>query len=308
MSRAFRHRWYVLAIRQHGVIRAGLPLVHLQSRIFGNFLVSMPCVNYGGILTEDDALAEPLLEGAIALGQRLHVRHLELRHLANHYPQLPLQQEKVSMWLSLPSTAEELLASFKSKLRSQVMKGQKNGLGVRIGRFELLDDFYTVFAHNMRDLGTPVYPRALYQHILEAFPTTARIVIVTGDGYRPVAGGFLLGYRDRIEISSASSLRAYNHLQSNMWLYWNCLKYACEQGYRIFDFGRSTEGSSTYKFKAQWGPQRIRHYWHYYLETGRELPRLNPHNPKFRLATTMWRRLPLGVTRVLGPAVVRYFP
>ena len=309
MFRAFKRRWYVVAIRQHGMIRAGLPLVHLQSQLLGsNFLVSMPYVNYGGLLSDDDAMVKPLLEGVIAFGQRLRAKYIELRHLANHYPHLPSQQEKASMWLSLPSTAEALLAGFKSKLRSQVLKGQKNGLGVRIGRFELLDDFYTVFAHNMRDLGTPVYPRAFYQHILEAFPSTSRIVVATGDGNRPLAAGFLLGYRDRLEIVSASSLRAYNHLQSNMWLYWNCLKYACEQGYRTFDFGRSTEGSSTFKFKAQWGAQPIRHYWHYHLEAGDALPRLNPQNPKFHLAIQLWRRLPVSMSRLIGPAIIRHFP
>ena len=309
LSQAFKRRWYVIAIRQHGIIRAGLPLAHLQSRLLGrNMLVSMPYVNYGGLLSEDDALVQPLLDSAILLGRRLHAQHIELRHLADHYPRLPSQQEKVSMWLSLPSTADALLASFKSKLRSQVLKGQKNGLGVRIGRFELLDDFYTVFAHNMRDLGTPVYPRAFYQCMLEAFPSTSRIVVVTGDANRPLAGGFLLGHHDRIEITSASSLRAYNHLQSNMWLYWNCLQYACEQGYRIFDFGRSTEGSSTFKFKAQWGAQPIRHYWHYHLEAGDELPHLNPQNPKFHLAIQLWRRLPLRLSRMLGPAIIRHFP
>jgi hypothetical protein len=144
--------------------------------------------------------------------------------------------------------------------------------------------------------------------MLEAFPTSARVIVVTGAEGRPLAGGFLLGYRNRLEIPSASSIRAYNHLQTNMWLYWNCLKYACEQGYQVFDFGRSTEGSSTFNFKAQWGARPVPHYWHYHLEAGRALPRLNPENARFRLATRLWQRLPLSITRCLGPAVVKHLP
>jgi FemAB-related protein (PEP-CTERM system-associated) len=308
VAEAFGKQWYLVAALQDGEICAGLPLVHMQSRLFGNFLVSMPYVNYGGVLLDDKSFAEPLLQQAVTLARHLGARHVELRHLANHYPHLPVSTSKVSMWLPLPETAEELFASFKAKLRSQVRKGEKNGLDVRIGGAELLDDFHTVFLHNMRDLGSPAYGRAFFQGMLDAFPETARIVVVTGAQERPLAGGFLLGFRDRIEICSASSLRKYNHLQSNMWLYWNCMKYACEQGYRIFDFGRSPVGSSTLAFKAQWGAQPVPHCWHYYLEASCDIPQLNPRNPKLRLAVQLWKRLPLSVTRWLGPAIVKHLP
>ena len=93
-----------------------------------------------------------------------------------------------------------------------------------------------------------------------------------------------------------------------MWLYWNCLRYACEQGYRIFDFGRSTVGEATFKFKEQWGAQPVCHYWHYHLTEQNTIPVLNPQNPKFRLAINIWRRLPLSVTRLLGPAIIKHLP
>lgn len=308
LSRAFGKRWYLVAAFEENTICAGLPLVHMKSWLFGNFLVSMPYVNYGGLLTADEQFAEPILQRAIELGQQLGVRHIELRHLENIYPRLPSRREKVSMWLSLPETAQELMQGFKSKLRSQIRKGEKNGLRVKVGRIELLEDFYTVFAHNMRVLGTPVYGRTLFRSILEAFPDSARLVIVTGKDQQPLAAGILLGYRDRLEIPWASSLRQYNHLQSNMWLYWNCLKYACEHGYRVFDFGRSTVGSATFKFKAQWGAQPVNHYWHYHLDAGQETPQLNQQSPKFRLAAKVWQHLPLRVTRLLGPAIVKHLP
>ncbi len=307
-AEAFGKRTYLVVAVHDGTIQAGLPLVHMQSRLFGNFLVSMPYVNYGGLLAAHPALAEPVLQRAMQLGQELGTSHLELRHLGNHYPQLPTRDDKVSMWLPLPKTAQELMDGFKAKLRSQVRKGTKNNLGVCIGSSEILDAFYTVFAHNMRDLGTPVYGRHIFRLILEAFPKTARLVVVTGEGQRPLAAGFLLGYHDRLEIPWASSLRRYNHLQSNMWLYWNCLQYACEQGYRLFDFGRCTIGEATFKFKEQWGAQPVPHYWHYHLTAGRQVPGLHPQNPKFQLAIRLWQRLPVPVTKWLGPAIVKHLP
>ena len=143
---------------------------------------------------------------------------------------------------------------------------------------------------------------------VEAFPKFARIIIVRDSKSRPIAAGFLLGFRDRLEIPWASSLREYNHLQSNMFLYWNCLQYACNQGYRVFDFGRSTIGGSTFKFKEQWGAKPIPHYWHYCLNGHSELPQLNPDNPKFHLAISLWQCLPLAVTRLVGPFIAKDLP
>ena len=307
-GKAFGKRWYVVGILQEGRVRGGIPLVHMVSPLFGNFLVSMPYVNYGGILVEDEALVEPIFQCAVELGRQLKVKYLELRHLKNFYPELPAKTEKVSMWLSLPKTAEELLRSFKPKLRSQIRKGEKNGLVVKSGGVELLDEFYGVFAHNWRDLGTPVYGKDVFALILEAFPKSARLFVVTDMELHPVAVGFLLGYRDRLEIPWASSLREYNHLQSNMFLYWNCLKYACDEGYRVFDFGRSTVESPTFKFKEQWGARPIAHYWHYYLKERQEIPQINPQNLKFRLAISLWRHLPVLVTRLVGPAIAKHLP
>lgn len=308
LGQAFGKQWYVVGAIQDGKVLGGIPLVHMKSRLFGNFLGSMPYFNYGGLLVDDEREGEPILEQAIALAQQLGAEHLELRHLKNPYEHLPVKTGKLSMWLTLPSSAEELMKSFKPKLRSQVRKGEKNGLRVKEGGLELLEEFYTVFAQNMRDLGTPVYGKNFMQMILEAFPKTARLMVVYDPESCPIAGGFLLGFRDRIEIPWASSLREYNHLQSNMFLYWNCLKYACDQGYQVFDFGRSSAESSTYKFKAQWGAQPVQHHWHYWLPDNRDMPEVNPQNPKYRLVISLWQRLPISVTRVIGPMIAKHLP
>jgi serine/alanine adding enzyme len=308
VHRAFGKEWYVVGVHHEGKVLGGIPLVHMKSPLFGNFLVSMPYANYGGLIIENESLARPILNAAIKLGQELKVKHIELRHLKNYFPELPARMEKVSMWLPLPQTSEDLFNSFKPKLRSQIRKGEKNGLSVQDGGGELLDEFYTVFAHNMRALGTPVYGKDFFRFILEAFPKGARIILVRDPQAKPIAAGFLLGFRDRLEIPWASSLREYNHLQSNMFLYWNCLQYACSQGYRVFDFGRSTIGATTFKFKEQWGSKPVPHYWHYYLNGQSDLPQLNPNNPKFHLAISIWQHLPLAVTRWVGPSVAKHLP
>ena len=159
----------------------------------------------------------------------------------------------------------------------------------------------------MRELGTPVYPKSFFKNILETFQESAWICSVYKDE-EPVASGFLFGFKDRLDIPWASSKREYDRFNPNMLLYWNSLKFACENGYRIFDFGRSTPGEGTYKFKEQWGAKPIQLYWHYWLKNNGPLPELNPKNPKYQMAIKIWQKLPVAVTRFIGPMIVKNIP
>jgi hypothetical protein len=76
----------------------------------------------------------------------------------------------------------------------------------------------------------------------------------------------------------------------------------------MFDFGRSTAGESTYRFKEQWGARPRQLYWHYWLAHDGKIPQVNPANPKYQLAIRVWQQMPLAVTKWLGPRIVKYIP
>jgi FemAB-related protein (PEP-CTERM system-associated) len=211
------------------------------------------------------------------------------------------------MVLDLPATSEGLWKSFKSKLRSQIRRPEKEGFTVKIGQLDELESFYQVFAYKMRELGTPVYTKRLFENILTEFSETANICTVYTED-TPIASGFIVGFNGLLQIPWAASLRSYDRFSPNMMLYWNILKFACDQGYKQFDFGRSTPEKGTYRFKKQWGAQQVQCYWHYWLSTGGELPEINPNNPKYQLAINIWQKLPLGVTTFLGPKIVKFIP
>jgi FemAB-related protein (PEP-CTERM system-associated) len=212
------------------------------------------------------------------------------------------------MRLNLYHKSSDLWNNFSSKLRSQIKRPIKEGMYSRIGRQEELDSFYTVFSINMRDLGTPVYAKKFFNHILRTFPESSWICTVYQRDGIPVASGFLVGFKHILEIPWASSLRDYNSLSPNMLLYWSVLKFAVESGYRIFDFGRSTPGGGAYRFKEQWGGKPVQLYWHYWLRNGRQLPELNPRNPKYSIAIALWKKLPLTIAEIIGPSIVRNIP
>lgn len=301
----FGHESCYLAARADGNIVGVLPLIRLRSRLFGDFMVSMPFFNYGGVLSDNADVAAWLVDAATDQARSAGCSHIELRDTGELA--LPERTDKVAMWLALPDDATALWEQVGAKVRAQVKKAERHRLRTVIGGDELLDAFYRVFAANMRDLGTPVYSRRLFESILHSGPGRSRLVVVYHDS-RPVSAAFLLGWRGQLEVPWASTLRSANRFNANMLMYWRMLSFACDHGYTTFDFGRSTRDAPTFRFKKQWGARPVQLHWHYWLADGGEPPKLNPDNPKYRLAIAAWQRLPVWLTRLIGPPIVRNLP
>jgi serine/alanine adding enzyme len=283
-----------------------LPLVHVRSVVFGKSLVSLPFVNYGGILADDEVAARLLVDAARAEAERRGALCVEFRHTRRMFAELPVKQHKVAMLLALPGDVEAAWKGFDNKVRNQVRKAERSQFEILTGGAELVDDFYAVFARNMRDLGTPVYSRRLFEEVAGNIPESQVFSIRLGG--RPVAGGLTIGYRRSVENPWASSLREHRALNPNMLLYWSMLQDAIRRGYGQFDFGRSTPHEGTYQFKKQWGAQDSPFFWEYVLKSGAALPDHSPKNSRFSLAVSVWQRLPLWIANTAGPRIVRNIP
>lgn len=315
---AMGHKTLALLARESagGPIVGYLPLALVSSRLFGRFLVSLPYLNRAGIVATDAAAREALLAGAVELADKFHVQYLELRHHAHtlkHQSISHNRDEKQRMVLDLSGVAggpDGLWDAYSAKVRNQVRKGDKAGLSIRFGGRELIDDFYGVFSTNMRDLGTPVYPRSLFASILDAFGDTAELAVVRHVD-TPVAGALLIHGRSagvaESQVPSASCLRSANHTNANMWMYHKMLERAAGRGASHFDFGRSSPDSGTYRFKRQWGAQPEPTTWQYVLRYG-DVGAVRPDNPKYQRRIAAWQKLPVWVTRLVGPRIVRGIP
>ena len=214
---------------------------------------------------------------------------------------------KVHMRLALPSSSEELWDSFKAKVRNQVRKGEKQGFRVQWGGEALLRDFYDVFSRNMREFGDPPYSgKRLFRGVLRHSSQNAEFCVLKLAS-KPIAAAILIHGATVTEVPSASSLRNYNSTNANMYMYWQLLQRAIERRRQWFDFGRSTIDSGTYHFKKQWGAQPVPAIWQYHVRHG-SVDQLRPENRKYRLAVRVWRRLPVALTRLIGPTIVRGIP
>jgi serine/alanine adding enzyme len=306
IEKTFNHKTlYLIAVDKNDVVRGLLPLTQLKSRLFGNLHCAVPFFNYGGVLADNDSIETRLINHAWSTASADGSQHIEYRQTHN-LSNLPCRDDKVSMILELPENKECLWQNLGSKLRAQINKAAAHTHQVKIGKLELVDDFYQVFAHRMRDLGTPVYSKRLFINMLKQ-NVSAKIVVIYVKN-RAASAGFILGWRNTLEIPWASSIKDANNQDNNMLLYWHILQFAIEQKYECFDFGRSSKDASTYKFKKQWGAKEHPLYWHYSLNDQNEIPSITTQNPKYQLAITVWKILPIWLTKIIGPHIVKYIP
>ena len=324
IQRTYGHPIYGLAVTEStgGIVGGVLPLVHMKHPVLGNRLVSIPFFDLGGVLADERESESTLIDYAIRLSQDLGARSLELRHgrpldmfskagnapisVSGNLVQVSTRAHKVRMLLDVPDSPDSLMKSFKSKLRSQINRPLKEGLVVKFGQAELVDDFYCVFLENMRDLGSPVHPKKLIQNVLAEFPGQARVFVVYKER-TPLAAALVVGFKDVLENPWASALKRFSKLSANMLLYWGMLKFAAENGFTRFDFGRSTPGEGTFKFKQQWGAAPEPLQWYSFVSNGSvfENPRCGAawlHN----VPVEIWKRLPISVTRLIGPPIRKH--
>jgi len=302
------HEVYAIEAIAGGCTVGFLPLAFVSSMLFGRFLVSLPYLNTNGVVAQAADVQAELITRAATLADELNVRHLELRHETRiAHPALNAElTSKVHMRLPLPKSEEQLWKGFDSKVRNQIRKGEKGAFTVEWGAAECLDEFHDVIAENMRDLGSPVYGKELFSTILSTFPGDAEICLVR-DGTKPAAAALLLHGWGITEVPTASSLKEYNASCVNMLMYHHLLRRAVERGQRVFDFGRSTTDGNTFRFKKQWGAVPHPATWQYRVLQG-EVGEMRPDNPRYQRAIRLWQRLPVWLTRRVGPLVVRGIP
>ncbi len=306
VAEAYGFRWVGLMAEEGGAVRGVLPLVEMRLPLLGRKWVSLPYCDAGGILADDDAAAVALRERVEELTRGHEV---ELRFSGPPPAGFPPVDAsgKVRMVLDLPEGSEALMASFKSKLRSQVRKPGRDGLTARLGGGELVETFWAIYARNMRDLGSPPHPLGWFRAVVRAFDEDARVGVAYLPDGRPAAAGVVLRNGPTVSIPWASSVRELNRWNPNMLLYWTLLAHAAETGASRFDFGRSTPGEGTYRFKAQWGARQEPLTW--LRRAGETWVSAFGGGAAGRLrglAERVWQRLPVAVSSALGGALRKY--
>lgn len=298
---ALGHRSHYLIAERDGTLCGVLPLVHVKSLLFGNTLSSLAFSTHAGPLALDAEAVTALYAAASQRAQALQVGALEYRLPS------PSGASRVTKTLYetfskvLHADAEANMQAIRSKQRNVIRKGIKNGLQGRLGS---VGEFYPVYAESVRNLGTPVFPRALFDAIVATFGDAIEVVIAELEG-RAISAAMNFYYRGRVCPYYWGGTHAARGLNGNDFLAWEIIGRAAVRGCTVFDFGRSKRDTGPYQWKLNLGFEPTPLFYEYELVRDLAMPDINPLNPKYRLFIDCWKRLPLPLAGLLGPLLSR---
>lgn len=303
MKNVFRHNTYFLYAEGEGGIEGVLPLAHVKSMLFGNSLVSLPFAVYGGVAAANAEAATALEAEAQRIAQQLGVDHLELRHVEARHDDWPRQDLYVTFRKAILPDEEANMLAIPRKQRAMVRKGIKNGLRSEID--PRVDRFFALYADNVHRHGTPALPKRYFEALQQQFGDDCEVLIVCAPDGQPLSGVLSFYFRDEVLPYYAGDDEAARDLAANDFKYWELMRLACVRGMKVFDYGRSKQGTGPYAFKKNWGFEPTPLHYEYCLYKRDAVPQNNPANAKFKLMIETWRRLPIGVANWLGPHIVR---
>lgn len=302
----FGHRPYYLVASRGGGIEGVLPLFEVRGLVGGRGLVSVPYGVYGGICSASMAATSALVDAAADMCRRRGARYVELRHRVGQELALPTKTLYVTFSRAMSSSDEENLNAIPRKQRRMIRQGSKYGLRSEVG-LRHLERFWGVYAQSVHALGSPVFPRRLFHAIAREFGKDCELLTVWKDDVL-LSGVLTLFFEDQVLPYYGGALRQGLPYAVNDFMYWELFCHAAKLGYRVFDFGRSREGTGAYQFKRHWGFEPSPLPYQYVLRDGAEMPDVSPANSRMRLAVRAWRRMPLAVTKVVGPRLTKYLP
>lgn len=305
VERGTGQKGHYLVAEQSGTVRGVLPLTEIRSPLFGNALVSAGFGTGGGILAEDDRTSEALAGAAWELAGRLGCRSAELR--GGPIPEGWQASTGVyaSFGRALSGTSGQLLSSIPRKQRAEVRRALGFELESTSGTDKRhRDAHYRVYAESVRNLGTPVFPRALFEATLDAYGDEARIDLIWKDG-RPLATMLSFTFNHCCYPYWGGGTREARQWRANDLVYYEVMRRALETGCTRADFGRSKIGTGPWDRKRIWGFEETPLTYAVRAAEGEAVRAVNPLDPKYRLKIAAWQKLPLWVANRLGPVIAR---
>ncbi|MDY6971069.1 MAG: FemAB family XrtA/PEP-CTERM system-associated protein [Thermodesulfobacteriota bacterium] len=281
-----------------------LPLFTVKSAIFGRYLVSVPFSELGGPIANSEIIEARLVSQAIQYTKENCLEYLEFRNMNPKAEGLSQKDLYFNFSREIYDSLEDNMKAIPRKSRRMIRQGEKNNLSFEFG-LHAIDSFYDILARSYQHLGTPIFASRFFHNFYTEFGDRCNILMIFSDG-RPIAGVFFFLFKNKVVPYYAGSLVQYRKLAPNDYMYWQLMKYGCENGFKIFDFGRSRADTGSFHFKRHWGFEPKSLCYQYFLNTLDDLPNLSPANPKYKKKIELWQRLPFWATKILGPPIAKY--
>lgn len=299
----FGHNTYFLYAESSDHIQGVLPVGHVNSWLFGKSLTSLPFAVYGGVAAVSASAADLLERKAQEIAQQLGVAHLELRNLDQRHADWPTQDLYVTFRKPILDDEEANLLAIPRKQRAMVRKGIKNGLVSALDHD--VDRFFALYADNVHRHGTPALPKKYFSALMQEFGSDCEVLTVATPDGKALSSVMSFYFRDEVLPYYAGDHAAARDLAANDFKYWELMRRSCARGIKVFDYGRSKQGTGSYAFKKNWGFEPKPLHYEYCLFKRDTVPQNNPSNAKYKLLIDIWRRMPISWANWLGPFIVR---
>ncbi len=303
IEKSFGHTTYYFFVEDQGKIIGILPLVHIKSLLFGNSLSSCAFCVYGGIIAKNEQAYKLLDDKACELAKELKVDHVEMRNRVQLTPERPYKKLYVTFRKELADNDDANMQQIPRKQRAMVRKGIKAGL--QSGVDSDVERFYAAYSESVRNLGTPVFPKKYFHILMETFQQDCEVLTIVNSENQLVASVMSFFFKDEVLPYYGGGTSLARSVQGNDFMYWEVMRRATEKGIRVFDYGRSKEGTGSYKFKRHWGFEPEPLFYEFHLVESDELPDINPLNPKYQMFIAAWKKLPLPVSQIVGPILAK---
>ena len=292
-----------LLAEQGGEVTGWLPLTELHSPIFGRALVSSGFAVDGGVLAASESTRSALALAALEYALRLSCSGIELRGPLDEAGWVQKTHSHCGFTMPLAADDEAQLTAIPRKQRAEVRKGLVNELDVTVGRDEAdRAAHYAVYAETVRNLGTPVFPRSLFDAVLDRLD--ADILTVRHEGV-PVSSVLSLYHAGAVLPYWGGGTRAARGLRSNDRMYFELMLHARRRGCAVFDFGRSKTGSGPYLYKKTWGVEPQPLAYASWTAPGHEARDADPTSDRHQSRIALWKQLPLPIANLIGPWIAR---
>lgn len=298
MQEAFGFKTFYLLEKNGGSVTGILPLALVKRPLFGPALISSPLCVHGGGLGNCAALEEAAAKKALSLG----VKYLELRGPAQGTQNMASSSTFFNFQRTLSNSHDENLKAIPRKQRAEVRKGIAANLETKTD--QNVDLFYKIYATSVRNLGTPVFPKKYLKALIDTFGDAVEIMTVSSQG-QPLTSVFSFKYKDRMIPYYGGGLPAARDHSAYPYMYWKLMERSVDNGFRVFDFGRSMRDSGAFAFKSNFGFEPEPLPYHYHLVKAESVPDINPDNPRNKFLISTWKKLPLPVANVVGPILYK---
>jgi FemAB-related protein (PEP-CTERM system-associated) len=303
LESAFGHKTYFIYAIQGSTVVGLLPLARVKSYLFSDSLISLPFSVYAGVLANDEEVKNALVNKAIEIATGLGVATLELRHEREEFSDWPRKDLYVTFKKELDPDVEKNLLAIPRKQRAMVRKGIKNGLKGQ--EDTTVDRLYEAYSESLRNLGTPVFSKNYLKILKATFGDKCRVLSITDTDDNLVASVMSFYFKNEVLPYYGGSKSSARALAANDFMYWELMRQSVEAGVGVFDYGRSKEGTGSYRFKTHWGFVPVPLNYEVKLIKATEIPEINPLNPKYQLFIKLWKKLPLSVANTIGPFLAK---